>query len=77
MARPDTPDERALRAIQHEAEDERAVLAAVAHPDDLPPDGIIKALGEVKLPELDASKTELATFWCDRPAALVFLRHYG
>jgi hypothetical protein len=77
MAKRETPDQRAVRAIRQEAEEERAVLEAVAHPDDLPPASIVKALGEIKLTETDGSETELATLWRDRPAALVFLRHYG
>jgi hypothetical protein len=70
-------DERAHRAIREEAEEEKALLAAVAAPDQLPPEGIIRALGEVKLTDLDGSEVELGSMWRDKAAALVFLRHYG
>jgi hypothetical protein len=35
------------------------------------------ALAEVTLPDHDGNPVRLADLWRDRPAALVWLRHYG
>jgi hypothetical protein len=34
-------------------------------------------LGEVVVRDLDGADVRLGELWRDRPAALVFLRHYG
>lgn len=73
MARPHTVDLQTVQQILAEARaQESEVLSA-----EVPPDSAIKKLGEVKLQELDGSTVALGTLWESRPAALVFLRHYG
>jgi hypothetical protein len=34
-------------------------------------------LGEIVLPDQDGTEHALAEYWRDRPAALIWLRHYG
>ena len=36
-----------------------------------------RALGELAVEDLDGGEVRLRELWRDRPAALVFLRHYG
>jgi hypothetical protein len=36
-----------------------------------------KALGDVTVQDLDGREVRLRELWRNRPAALVFLRHYG
>jgi len=36
-----------------------------------------EALGEIELLDLEGKPTRLGDYWRDRPAVLVFLRHYG
>jgi hypothetical protein len=68
-------DRKTVAAIAREAAADAAALRAGA--TDLPPAPVIAELGRVKLRELDGNETALKTLWKDRPAALVFLRHYG
>ncbi len=35
------------------------------------------ALGEIVLPDQDGHDVQLGDLWRERPAALVWLRHYG
>ncbi|HEV3231140.1 MAG TPA: hypothetical protein VG245_02675 [Candidatus Dormibacteraeota bacterium] len=42
-----------------------------------PPAPVIEALGEVELPNLEGRAVRVGTLWEERPAALIFLRHYG
>jgi hypothetical protein len=35
------------------------------------------ALGGITLPDADGVPVRLGTLWADRPAVVVFLRHYG
>ena len=42
-----------------------------------PPAKIITALGEIELPDLEGRQVRVGTLWEERPAALIFLRHYG
>ena len=44
--------------------------------DVRPPDDA-RALGDVTVEDLDGREVRLRELWRDRPAALVFLRHYG
>lgn len=37
----------------------------------------MKRLGEISVQELDGNWIELRSLWEDRPAAIIFLRHYG
>ena len=73
MARPHTVDLQTVAAILGEARAQEAEVLS----DEVPPDSAIRKLGKVELQELDGSTVALGTLWEDRPAALVFLRHYG
>jgi hypothetical protein len=35
------------------------------------------ALADIALPDQDSNEVRLGDLWADRPAALVWLRHYG
>jgi len=37
----------------------------------------LAALGAIELLDADATPRRLGDFWSDRPAVLVFLRHFG
>ena len=73
MTRPHTVDLQTVEQILAEARDQEAEVLS----DELPPQSAIQALGRVKLQELDGSTMALGTLWEHRPAALIFLRHYG
>jgi len=34
-------------------------------------------LAEITLPDVDGKPIQLGSLWADRPAVVVFLRHYG
>jgi prostamide/prostaglandin F2alpha synthase len=34
-------------------------------------------LSEISLPDSDGRRVRLGSLWADRPAIVVFLRHYG
>lgn len=44
---------------------------------EVPTAAVIKKLGAVELQELDGSTIALGSLWKTKPAAVVFLRHYG
>lgn len=46
-------------------------------PDPLPSPAAVARLGKVEVQELDGSWTELGSTWAERPAAVVWIRHYG
>ncbi|HEV1998285.1 MAG TPA: hypothetical protein VGR61_09180 [Candidatus Dormibacteraeota bacterium] len=73
MARPHTVDLETVQQILAEARAQESEVIS----EEVPPDSAIKKLGAVKLQELDGSTVALGTLWESRPAALVFLRHYG
>ncbi len=73
MARPHTVDLQTVKAILAEAREQESEVLS----DEVPPDSAITKLGQVKLQELDGSVVTLGTLWETRPAALIFLRHYG
>jgi len=73
MTRPHTVDLQTVEQILAEARDQEAQVLS----DELPPQSAIRALGLVKLQELDGSTVALGTLWEQRPAVLIFLRHYG
>jgi hypothetical protein len=37
----------------------------------------VEALADVTLPDQDDNPVRLGDLWADRPAALIWLRHYG
>jgi hypothetical protein len=73
MTRPRTVDLQTVEQILAEARDQEAQVLS----DELPPQSANQALGLVKLQELDGSTVALGTLWEQRPAVLIFLRHYG
>ena len=73
MARPHQVDLQTVKSILAEAREQEAEALSA----ELPPATAIKKLGQVELEELDGGKTRLGELWKDRPAAMVFLRHYG
>jgi hypothetical protein len=40
-------------------------------------DSLAAALADIRLPDPDGEEVRLGSLWEDRPAVLVFLRHYG
>ena len=42
-----------------------------------PPAAVVAELAEIELPNLDGDPVRLGDLWEERPAALIFLRHYG
>ena len=40
-------------------------------------DSLSQRLAETVLPDTDGREIRLGSLWIDRPAVLVFLRHYG
>jgi hypothetical protein len=73
MARPNKVDLDTVARILDEAREQEAEVLS----DEVPPESAIKKLGAVQLVELDGSSVKLGTLWDQRPAALIFLRHYG
>ena len=73
MTRPYTVDMQTVAKILAEARDQRAEVLS----EDVPPRSAMEALGKIQLQELDGSTVVLGTLWEQRPAALIFLRHYG
>ena len=69
-------DRKAVKAILDEAREEE--LLRLAHtPDPLPTKRAVAHLGAVRVQELDGSWIRLDSLWQERPAAVVWLRHYG
>jgi hypothetical protein len=43
----------------------------------LMPESFSGKLAVITLPDLDGNMVRLGSLWADRPAVVVFLRHYG
>jgi hypothetical protein len=71
--RPHEVDLKTVESILKEAR----LQEAEALSDELPPQSAITRLGKVQLQELDGSTIALDRLWQTKPAALIFLRHYG
>jgi hypothetical protein len=71
--RPHSVDLKTVESILAEARQQEAEVLS----DEVPPEKAITRLGKVEVEELDGSSLALGTLWEKRPAALVFLRHYG
>ncbi len=41
------------------------------------PASLSESLAPVTLPDADGREVRLGSLWADRPAVIVFLRHYG
>ena len=65
-----------MQATQDEAREEE-LLRLARTPDPLPTMREVARLGAVEVQELDGSWVHLDSLWRDRPAAVVWLRHYG
>ena len=71
--RPHQVDLQTVEEILREAREQEAEVLS----DEVPKPSDMRKLGAVKVEELDGSTIPLAELWKDRPAAMVFLRHYG
>ena len=69
-------DRKAVKAILDEARQEE-LLRLANTPDPVPTKGAVARLGAVQVQQLDGSWIRLDSLWQDRPAAVVWLRHYG
>ena len=69
-------DRQAVKAILDEAREEE-LLRLANTPDPVPTARAVARLGAVEVQELDGSWIRLDSLWQERPAALVWLRHYG
>lgn len=74
--RPHQADRAAVQAILDEAREEE-LLRLANTPDPLPSAPAVARLGAIKVQELDGGTIRLDSLWQDRPAAVVWLRHYG
>ena len=71
--RPHKVDLETVASILAEA---RAQESEVLSPE-VPTAAVMKRLGAVELEELDGSRISMSSIWHTKPAAVVFLRHYG
>ena len=55
----------------------RGVLGAAKDKQDTHPPGDARDLAEMTVRDLDSNEIRLGDQWADRPAVLVWLRHYG
>jgi hypothetical protein len=53
------------------------MLGAASNRQHSEPPARADALAEIVLPDQDGHEVRLRELWADRPAALVWLRHYG
>lgn len=54
-----------------------AILGTALRRQRTNPPADASELGEIVLPDDEGSEHALAEYWRDRPAALIWLRHYG
>ena len=71
--RPHQVDLRTVEAILADARKQESEVLS----DEVPTDAAIARLGKVEVQELDGSTIPLGRLWKTKPAAIVFLRHYG
>jgi hypothetical protein len=53
------------------------VLGTASHRQQTNPPARADALADIVLPDQDGNAVRLGDLWAERPAALVWLRHYG
>ena len=41
------------------------------------PDTLSARLANIELPDADGKKVRLGSLWADKPAVVIFLRHWG
>ncbi|HEY8740456.1 MAG TPA: hypothetical protein VIN56_07680 [Candidatus Dormibacteraeota bacterium] len=71
--RPHQVDVKTVESILAEARRQEAEVLS----EEVPPNSAITRLGKVKVEGLDGATTELGKLWATKPAAMIFLRHYG
>ena len=71
--RPHKVDLDTVASIVAEAQEQESEVLS----EEVPSAAVMKRLGAVEVQELDGSKIPLSSLWDTRPAAVVFLRHYG
>ena len=54
-----------------------AIDRSVRRPDNRPMPTFSSRLAEISLPDSDGKQLRLGSLWAERPAVIVFLRHYG
>ena len=54
-----------------------AIMGAAVRRQHTDPPSDARELGEIILPDHAGEEHALAEYWRDRPAALIWLRHYG
>ena len=54
-----------------------AMLGAASERQRSDPPQSAAALADITLPDQDGNEVRLGDLWADRPAALIWLRHYG
>jgi hypothetical protein len=54
-----------------------AILGTAVRRQRTNPPADASELGEIVLPDQDGAEHALGEYWRDRPAALIWLRHYG
>ena len=54
-----------------------AILGTATRRQRTNPPANAAAIGEIVLPDQDGNEHALREYWRDRPAALIWLRHYG
>jgi hypothetical protein len=53
------------------------MLGTASHRQETHPPQRADALADLVLPDQDGNEVRLGDLWADRPAALIWLRHYG
>ena len=53
------------------------MLGAASNRQHADPPASAEALGEIVLPDQEGRDVRLGELWAERPAALIWLRHYG
>jgi len=71
--RPHKVDLDTVDAILSEAREQEGEVLST----ELPTPVVMERLGAVELEDADGSRVKMGSLWEDRPAAVVFLRHYG
>jgi hypothetical protein len=53
------------------------MLGAASSKQQAHPPATAEALADIVLPDQDGNQVRLGDLWAERPAALIWLRHYG
>ncbi|GAC1584554.1 MAG: hypothetical protein NVS3B24_23710 [Candidatus Dormibacteria bacterium] len=71
--RPHKVDLESVAAILAEARQQESEVLST----EVPSAAVMARLGAVELEDSDGSRVTMGSLWDTRPAAVVFLRHYG